>query len=321
MWNAARISLVASLVTCLLIPTTRAATLLFESGFESPVVVDPPVAEGNQWWSYIGGGDRGYVWRGDLPGSTAVRFQYLVGANKDINEFVHTSIENTQGRGRSNESTMALYQEVMQDDPDFTATTRNQSNIHNTNPSASTAISPAFNSLYTRYWVKFQEDLVDHLTWRQMMEWRSGIGDYRWSVYVYKNSAGVPHWHVEAQRGVLGDSPRDWSVSNTTVPVPIGRWFLFEAFWNGSAGEDGKVQIAIDGQVIANRTGRTRLDTSRDSQFNLFKVYGGTGLRYQWIDDVDIWDAPPCGEFPCSSEDVTPRETTPPAAPRNVIVR
>lgn len=261
---------------------------LFASGFEAGVTLDPPVVEGNQWWQHIHGADvTGYNWDSGLPGKNLIRFQYLVGSDKDIDQFVHTRLEEVVGC--DGQPTRALYQEVLQDDPDFVASTRNQAYF--------VAAAELFDQMYVRYWIKFQDDFAQHLDpstgWRNLMEWR-GDG-FRWAIYVYRKD-DVVYWNVRADES---PAPVIWQVPNKDVAVPIGEWFLLEAFWRLTTDGDDQVQVAVNGQTICDyRENSTVMKPALDS-YHVFKLYGNIGKVFHWIDDVEFWDAVPCGIFPC----------------------
>jgi chitodextrinase len=103
-------------------------------------------------------------------------------------------------------------------------------------------------------------------------------------------------------------------VLNRTVPVPVGGWFKFEFFLHRSNGADGRVWVAVNGNVIADHYGPNmgawNLPINRIMTPILY-----TGSRmpvYQWIDDLEIWDG-----FP----PVTPAPTVAlSAAPINITV-
>ena len=82
----------------------------------------------------------------------------------------------------------------------------------------------------------------------------------------------------------------DWRIDNETVPVPVGEWFLLEAFLKGSSSSDGRFLVKVNGETIADHKGRTNLtDTMRI--WSTFKVYtsGAAKPAFQWIDDFEIW--------------------------------
>jgi len=258
------------------------ATLLFASGFEADVQVDPPKAR------TLSGADRtsGYRWPADLPGAhDRAYFNYLVSRDKALSEFVETRIETVPGPHGT--PTRALYINVLKLDRDFKGTTRVQYNMFPGGESAADRLQ----QMYVRYWLKLQPNLPDVLTWRLIMEWLNG--DYRWGVYIYrdKNDKTKPYWHVKGQYLKKPGRPNHWQVSNKDVPVPLDTWFKFEVFWVHSAGPDGRVWVAIDGQTICDYKGPNKVRNGIGA-WCIFKNYGSIGSG-QWIDDLALYDRIP----------------------------
>jgi len=261
--------------------------VIFQSGFESGVTIEAPNGIGGQWWQSIVGEDSKSNWARDLPDRASSRFQYLVPSEKSLKDYVETRIDSVIGPHGI--PTNALFMAVKTYDKAGFGhgwLTRNQYNL---------LWDATFKQAYARYWMKFQPDLnavMPNNSWRNLMEWRESGDDYRWSLYVIRSHKGGPlFWEVEAQLGVLGNSPVDWRIVNTDVPVPIGEWFLLEVFWRHS-GDDGRVWVAINGKTIADHSGRNKKDSNLN-KWNIFKVYTGEnsldgGTAYQWIDDFEI---------------------------------
>jgi len=111
---------------------------------------------------------------------------------------------------------------------------------------------------------------------------------------------GTPYWQVLADNNAGGGAPlvNNWSVQNRAVPVPVGEWFKFEFFLHRSNGADGRVRVAVNGNVIADQMGPNmgawNLPINRIS---MPTVYTGSRMPvYQWIDDLEIWSGfPPAG--------------------------
>jgi hypothetical protein len=72
----------------------------------------------------------------------------------------------------------------------------------------------------------------------------------------------------------------------------------FEVFWHRSTGPDGRVWMAVNGQVIVDMPGpnKIRAPINRIAP----NLYTGTAFPvYQWMDDLEIWDGfPPVGNNP-----------------------
>ena len=268
--------------------------VVFRSGFESGVTIESPVARWNEWRQFLSGADNGYNWSNDLPDRRAhSRFRYLVPSDQNLSDYVETQIQKVIGP--AGVPTNALYMEVKAYDKKKFGRgwlTRNQYNLY---------WDGNIKQAYVRYFLFLQPDLETLMpqgeaTWRNLMEWReSGIGgsDYRWSLLIIRNPRVHPRlfWRVEAQE-LVPQRKFAWGIKNTSVPVPIGEWFLLEVFWKQSQGDDGRVWVAVNGTTVADYRGPTQKDSDL-STFNIFKVYTGTnsldkGPAYQWIDDVEI---------------------------------
>jgi hypothetical protein len=147
-------------------------------------------------------------------------------------------------------------------------------------------------------------------TWRGIFAFKTGgqrpdgapadNGDYRIEVYVFTYGGGKPYWGVIGDNNAGGNAPRrnGFSVENRSVPVPAGEWFKFEILWRRSAGDDGLVWVAIDGQTIARHEGPNL--GAREMPVNRIMaplLYSGSSMPiYQWVDDLEIWNGfPPAG--------------------------
>jgi len=274
------------------------AALLFQSDFESGVMLEPPFVEGDQWWQRIKGADIGHDWSTNLPDRGDSRFQYLVPAAKNLSDYVETRIDRITGP--HGVPTNTLFMAVKTYDPNRFGRgwlTRNQYNL---------LWDASIKQAYSRYWLKLQPDLETLMppgesSWRNVIEWRESgepQDDFRWSLLILRNpQVNRLFWVVEAE-DIIPRRQVVWRIENTTVPVPIGEWFRVEVFWRHSLGDDGRIWIAIDGQTIADYKGPTQKDSDL-SKWNPFKVYTGTnsldtGMAYQWIDGFEIHtDIPP----------------------------
>jgi hypothetical protein len=73
----------------------------------------------------------------------------------------------------------------------------------------------------------------------------------------------------------------------------MDEWFLTEYYWHWSNHSDGYMVWKINGKIVGEHHGATtRQDNPID--FILFtQLYGDVTPKYQWIDDIEIWDSPP----------------------------
>ena len=100
------------------------------------------------------------------------------------------------------------------------------------------------------------------------------------------------------RRGEFGEGGacrNGFSVENRSVPVPAGEWFKFEILWRRSAGDDGLVWVAIDGQTIARHEGPNL--GAWEMPVNRIMaplLYSGSSMPiYQWVDDLEVWSGMP----------------------------
>jgi hypothetical protein len=192
--------------------------------------------------------------------------------------------------------------------------------------------SGASGDLYVSYWLRYQPNLAalmrtdvfapqcgqmiwpeSCVNWRVLFEWKTR-GDYRLLANVVRNPAingGNLFWQVVGDNnancniyystGCPTSVTTFWSAQNTTVPVPVGEWFKVEVFWHRSSGSDGRVWMAVDGQVIVNRFGPnvgSGLPNSGSpapiNRIMVSQVYTSTAYPvYQWMDDLQIWSGFP----------------------------
>lgn len=295
--------LIPFILVALSINSANSQNLLFKSGFETSVQIDPPIALNNQWYHTMSGQDQGYDWAtGFLPFAYSTYWRHLVDNDSVLTDYVNVEIDTVIGPYGN--QTNALFSQIKKYSPtnfsgQFFGTVRNQFILE---------WDTTRQQAYCKYWIKLQPDLYGVMPaginrWRQIMEWREsgGIyGDYRWAFSVLTNTTvnDSIFWMLGTQY-ITGPSTfvDDWSVSNKTVPVPIGQWFLLEVYWNQQNNNTGRIWIAIDSTVIFD----VYADNENNSSifdWHLFKTYTGkqsidSGYIYQWIDDVEIWDSIP----------------------------
>jgi hypothetical protein len=275
--------------------TARSGNLLFKSGFEEPVSLEPPKFT-TEWVQYLRGGDQGYEWATELPDDPRRDgyFTFLIGKKSDPSKFVANRLETVTGH--DGKPTRALYMEFIKDDP---ASNDNTRTMYSLFP------GPNDTQGYVRYWLKLQPNLEQIMppgvsSFRQVMEWKESgppgkRADYRWNIYLRRSSAKGARivWMVRSEFGDQNGSPVDWEYKSD-APVPIGEWFLFEVFWKQHE-TDGRVWAAVNGQTIVDHRGRTKKDSGVGVWWP-FKVYVGgdreitkRGTLYQWIDDVEFY--------------------------------
>jgi hypothetical protein len=131
-------------------------------------------------------------------------------------------------------------------------------------------------------------------SWRTFFEWKSkdyasGEG-FRLIAFIYSDAQGNPYWHWQGDANP--ESPM-WEIDNNTVPVPVDEWFLTEFYWHWSEGEDGQALWKVNGQVIGDHYGPTTRNSKPIDFIMLSQIYGNANPKYQWVDDIEIWDGIP----------------------------
>ncbi|HZN86001.1 MAG TPA: hypothetical protein VFB53_04355 [Burkholderiales bacterium] len=318
-------TLLAAGASCAL---AQGSTLLFSSGFEQGTALRP-IDQGDCWatgcFQRFEGSDAttGFAWPPAIWGGGALLF-LLADAPVDaatIGDYFSQQIVTATGRRGS--PTRVLYSLTTQSgccgaDGQLGGAT-----------AANLLLAPLREEgdLYVSYWLKLQPEAVpvrerggldpqDPQHWRFVFSWKTGSavgiddGDYRVILNIASwNRPGAPHpgrpyWEVRGDNAAGADPNyvEFWRVENRGVPVPLGEWFKFEAFWHRSTGDDGRIWMAVNGQVIADRAGPNRI--ARDiNRIALSGVYSGEPYPlYQWLDDLQIWSGfpPECADPPCA---------------------
>ncbi len=301
-------------------PAPSGAKLLFRSGFDggSLSLLPPANCWGTGCWQDLVGLDSltNFSWPGDVwgGGGKLLMLSSPVSTNAaTMGDYMFNRLERvTAHDGRDS---TALFQQITK----------------NANGTASMGTSPMQNEfvfmpkresgdMYVSYWMKLQPDLVEKMnnlpagpgiagggTWRAIFALKTGgqttwgeaadNGDYRIEAYVMTYGGGQPYWVLLGDANAGGGAPvvNEWRVENRNVRVPVGEWFKFEIFWHRSAGADGRVWMAIDGQVVADRRGANMGAWNMPiNRVMAPLLYSGSAMPvYQWVDEVEVWDGFP----------------------------
>jgi len=271
-------------------PTSK---LLFKSGFESGVYLDEAFSEGKDegtWRQIVRGSDNdAFSWPIKLWGSKG-EFQVLVSGSVDAKKYIENRIVDTLGH--DDKPTKAMRSEVFKaeelwtQDPYILMDAKEKGD------------------LYVKYWLKLPKNLAKVLGdgtkddgWCTFFEWKT-VKDYRVAVYIYNDKNNKPYWYVH------GDNVADpdysvykefWHKENRSLPVPEDDWFMVEFFWHRSTKNDGRFWWSVNGVVVADYHGATKISDPID-RIMLFTVYSEKYPLYQLVDDIEIWDGFPCGE-------------------------
>ena len=152
--------------------------------------------------------------------------------------------------------------------------------------------------LYIKYWIKIdRKSNTKPNIWRTFFEYKTkGYSDgngFRLISFIYTDDDAKPYWYWQ------GDvSPRDevWSIANKHIPVPLDEWFLTEFYWHFGEGEDARALWKINGNIVGYMREPTTQNNQPISIIMLTQIYGDSNPKYQWIDDIEIWDGLHLGE-------------------------
>ncbi len=255
--------------------------LLFSSGFEEGVYIDPVLVPDSEDYRFIRGTDTetGFSWPIDILGATGSSLHYIA---DDGEQAVGAELQTVVGHEGT--MTTALYQ---YEEYEFRGYTQCPYEILD--------ITDGTSDLYIRYWIKLDaESLTQPDMWRTFFEWKSvdyAKGDgFRLISFIYTEADGVPYWHFQGDR-----NPRHsrWEIDDRSIPVPADEWFLTEFYWHWSEGADGRVLWRVNGQVVGEHLGPTTRKSQPIDFIMLAQIYGDANPKHQWIDDIEIWDALP----------------------------
>ena len=253
-----------------------APKLLFSSGFESGVYLASPGED----YQFIRGTDSetGFSWPITILGASESALHFV---DDDHGHALENEIQMVIGPHGN--LTRALYSIEHYD----MGVTQCPYEILN--------ITEGTSDLYVKYWVKLDSaSLTQPSKWRALFEWKTkdyaeGSG-FRLIAYVYTDEGGHPYWHWQGDENPT--SPI-WEIDNTDVPVPVNDWFLTEFYWHWSEGADGRALWKINGQVIGDHYGPTTRNSKPIDFIMLTQIYGDANPKYQWVDDIEIWDGLP----------------------------
>lgn len=257
-------------------PASPVPQLLFSSGFEDGVYLDP-LSDGYQ---FILGTDQetGFSWPISVLGASESGLHLI---DHDNGQLLQNEIQTVTGHNGT--LTKALYN----NEEGSTGVTQSPYEILN--------ITEGRKDLYIRYWIKMDSaSLSSPDKWRTFFEYKTkdyanGTG-FRLIAFIYTTEEGVPYWHWQ---GDFSPNNAAWEIDNENVPVPIDEWFLTEFYWHWSEGEDGRALWKINGQVVGDHYGPTTQNSKPIDFIMITQIYGDANPKHQWIDDIEIWDALP----------------------------
>jgi len=270
------------------------AKLLFASGFEDGVYIDPLLVVDNEDYAYIRGTDNetGFTWPIDILGSTQSALHHIGDDNlQAVNAELQTTI------GYDGKNTKTLYNIEHYEHKDYTQY-----------PYEILNITEGRKDLYVRYRMKIDSNMLGHPnTWRALFEYKTedykdpgeGGTGFRLISYIYTDQEGNPSWHFQGDKDSSNPIWECDSLSptrecnNTNVPVILDEWFTTEYYWHWSEGDDGMATWKINGKIVGQHHGATTRGSNPIDFIMLTQIYGNDNPKYQWIDDIEIWDSVP----------------------------
>ncbi len=256
------------------------AKLLFSSGFEQGVFIDQTIITNSEDYRFIRGEDKesGFSWPIDILGASDSSLHYVDSDNfKAVKSDIQTVI------GHDGKPTKALF------------SIQNYNTSYTQNPYEILNIKDGKSDLYIRYWIKLDsQSLQKPDMWRTFFEYKTkdyANGDgFRLISFIYTDADGIPYWHWQ------GDAtPQNpiWEIDNKKVAVPMDKWFLTEFYWHWSDGDNGRALWQINGKVVGDHRGATTRNAKPIDFIMLTQIYGNANPKYQWVDDIEIWDGLP----------------------------
>ena len=258
--------------------------LLFKSGFENGVYIDNTVYVNNEDYRYIKGTDNetGFSWPIDILGSTNSGLHYISDDNHQA-----TFAELQRVIGHNGDSTTVLFQKENYEFLDDTQC-----------PYEILDITEGTKDLYIKYWIKMDSaSLTQTDMWRTFFEYKTKDYDagqnngFRLIAYIYTDeNDNTPYWHWQGD----GDPEHPiWEIDNKTIPVPMNEWFETEFYWHWSEGNDGRALWKVNGEIIGDHYGPTTRNSKPLDFIILTQIYGDANPKYQWVDDIEIWNGIP----------------------------
>jgi hypothetical protein len=200
-------------------------------------------------------------------------------------------------------------------------------------------VSP-LTEVYVRYWMMIPAEAASQISgtknyWRMLTENKS-VGDFRMELMAVKGACSAGDCPVQGDTTLTTEMTIDargqdsqfkcpyadpvshaplsgcdvylngpyqyMHINNLATRVPIGEWLEVEWYMKRSQGPDGRYFAAINGKTVGDWAGPTygvNLDQIQDMYW--INLYSNHFPASEWIDDLEIWDAPPCTTLPCGA--------------------
>jgi hypothetical protein len=289
------------------------ADLLFQNGFESPVVVNDGVNgrsgyDGNYWdWSMDGADPDDLC--SDMPGAQTGLYsncwmRTLLPTAYTFSDYFNIAIETDATSPGEDDKVLKInqkdYKWYMGDctgpgtpyscctgvDTGSCSGSRFQWNVA---PSGSTPPND-LEEFYFQYYIRIKDiDNLPNDSTYMLTEHLVGSSNQRNHVYIVRQSptnSGNLFWRCELEAA-------GYNQINTGTEVPINTWFKFGIYFKSSMGTDGRYVVFINDVPLFNYTGVTN-DLSYVGTVNPLKIYSYTHVSYTaYIDDFLWFDGLP----------------------------
>jgi parallel beta-helix repeat protein len=274
-------------------PQSNGANLLFATGFEGGVTIDPPgPCWGDGCWQNLSGTDSqtGFSFPMNIWGGLG-RFQLIYGPGNSMSpsevsaELTNSLIAATGPRGTQ---TRVLRQEMKSKPYSYTQ------NVFQIQPG--TPPREFYTSVYIRPDPSvFSTGLRSSFgSWYGSAEWKSS-GDYRLGGGIRDYGSG-PEWYAMTDNAADGGLPYQYFEQQTdpSFGVPTSRWYRIEMYTLRSAGADGRMVMAVDGRVLWDRRGPNYgINNAEINRVFPFLLYTAGAPSSHLVDDLEIWDGIP----------------------------
>ena len=254
--------------------------LLFKSGFEEGVSIIANPDEDSIDYDLVTGTDTetNFTWPISILGASGSGLHYVEDDNRQaVMSEIQTVI------GHDGNETKALYSK------------ENYSVDVTQCPYEILDIVDGRKDLYIKYWMKMDSASLTQINkWRVIFEYKTkdyanGTG-FRLIAFVYTDEEGKAYWHWQ---GDANSETAIWEIDNYEIPVPSNEWFLTEFYWHWSEGNSGRALWKINGQVVGDHHGPTTRNSKPIDFIMLTQIYGDADPKYQWVDDIEIWNTLP----------------------------
>ena len=270
------------------------SNILFKSGFEDGVYIDPVLVEYSEDYDFIRGVDSqtGFSWPIDILGANESALHRVA---DDDNTALKSEIKTVEGY--NGQSTKAMYNEETHREKGDTQLTYEILDI-----------TEGKSDLYVRYRMKIDSNMLGTINkWRALFEYKTkdykdpgkGGTGFRLIAFIYTNNQGRASWHFQGDKD---SSSPIWECdtlkltpecNNEFVPVITDEWFLTEYYWHWSNENDGYVVWKINGKIVGEHHGPTTRNNNAIDFILLTQLYGNVTPKHQWIDDLEIRDGLP----------------------------